>query len=123
MTEMLIEMSLRLPAVRYRQSRMAAPDVRALYLPDAAAAGPADAFIDGHEFCHLHPPPEGGAHLTLPDAVRDRALELGWAESHATVKAGAMPKSLVLVYAPRNTEELQSVLTLVRVSCQFAKGL
>jgi Family of unknown function (DUF5519) len=116
-------MSLRLPNVRSKQSRMASPEVRALYLPDRAAGGPPDAFIDGHEFCHLHPLPEGAAHLTLPDPLRDQVVELGWAEVHPAAQAGVMPETLVMVYAPRDTEELKTVMTLVWASCRFAKGL
>src|SRR5688500_7506416 len=51
---------LRLPHVKWRESRMASPQSRALWLPDAFAGGPSEAFIDAHEFCHLHPPPQGG---------------------------------------------------------------
>src|SRR5262245_53967524 len=63
----LVERSLRLPDVKSRESRMALPGSWALWLPDALAGGPPEAFIDGHEFCHLHPPPESGIHLTLPE--------------------------------------------------------
>jgi len=122
-TARLIESSLRLPNVRRRQSRMASPEVLALALPDCEACGPPESFIDGHEFCHLHPLPEGGVHLTLPDPLRDQVVELGWAEAHPAVKAGIMPMTLVMVYAPRDDGELRIVLHLVSESCQFAKGL
>ena len=55
----LIERSLQLADVRSKQSRMASPKSRALCLPDRCASGPREAFIDDHEFCHLHPLPEG----------------------------------------------------------------
>ena len=58
--EKLIERSLSLGDVRSKQSRMASPNCRALWLRDRWAGGPRDAFIDGHEFCHLQPLPEGG---------------------------------------------------------------
>src|SRR5882724_2319163 len=64
--EELIERCLELPFVRSQQSRMASPESRALALPDRLAGGPPDSFIDAHEFCHLHPLPEGSIHLTLP---------------------------------------------------------
>ena len=38
---------------------MASPEQCPLYLADEFAGGPPEAFIDGHEFCHLHPLPEG----------------------------------------------------------------
>lgn len=121
--EKLIEGSLSLADVRSKQSRMASPKSRALCLPDRCAGGPQDAFIDDHEFCHLHPLPEGSIHLTLPNPLRDQMVELGWAEQHPVARAGAMPKTLVLVYAPRDRAELAIALHLIWSSCQFARGL
>src|SRR5689334_9064033 len=79
----LAERCLSLPFVRSGESRMAAPGSRALSLPDICCAGPPEAFIDNHEFCHLHPPPESCLHLTLPEDLRNLAVRLGWAELHA----------------------------------------
>ena len=120
--EELIERSLRLPHVKSRESRMASQRTRALWLPDTFAVGPPEAFIDGHEFCHLHPPPEGGIHLTLPEGTRSLAVGMGWAEPHPVARLGAMPASLVMVYAPRNCEELAVALRLVQNSYDFARG-
>jgi hypothetical protein len=119
----LIQRSLALPCVSSRQSRMANPNCLALFLPDTCAAGPPDAFIDGHEFCHLHPWPESSIHLTLPRDWRKLALEFGWAEPHLVTRIGCMPQTLVLVYAPRSLAELPAVLCLVRQSYEFARGL
>ncbi len=119
----LIELSLSLPDVRSKQSRMASPKSRALWLPDKCSGGPASAFIDDHEFCHLHPLPEGSIHLTLPSPLRDRIVQLGWAEQHPLVRAGVMPETLVMVYAPRDREELAISLNLIWCSCQFARGI
>ena len=55
--EELVDRSLSLPYVRAKQSRMASPHSLALSLPDRFATGPPDAFIDSHEFGHLHPLP------------------------------------------------------------------
>src|SRR5436309_1825727 len=75
MIHRLWERATRLPYVRARQSRMALPTAKALYIPDADARGPREAFIDGREFCHLHAAPEGSIHLTLPPVVRLSAIE------------------------------------------------
>ena len=119
----LIERSLRMADVRSKQSRMASPKSRALCLPDRCASGPQEAFIDDHEFCHLHPLPEGSIHLTLPNPLRDQAVDLGWAEPHPVARVGVMPKTLVLVYAPRDPMELEIAFHLVWSSCQFARGV
>jgi hypothetical protein len=118
----LIQSSLSLENVRSQQSRMAAPQSVALYLPDRYAEGPDDAFIDGHEFCHLHPPPHGSLHLTLPNPLREYAIRLGWAEQHPVARAGIMPETLVLVFAPRDRQELAVVQYLVWSSFRYARG-
>jgi hypothetical protein len=100
---------------------MASPQSHALSLPDRYASGPPDAFIDAHEFCHLHPLPAGSIHLTLPYGIRRSAIEMNWAEPHPAVCMGVMPPALVMVYAPRNSKELDTVLKLIASSYQFAR--
>jgi hypothetical protein len=106
--------------VGVRESRMASPSTRALYLPDEFAEGPPEAFIDAHEFCHLHSLPEGTIHLALPEPVLSRAVALGWAERHPLAASGIF-KTLVMVYAPRNAGDLEVVLGLIQVSYGFAR--
>jgi hypothetical protein len=100
---------------------MASPRSCALSLSDQFALGPPEAFIDAHEFCHLHPMPEGGIHLTLPRILRDEVVRLGWGERHPIAEACILP-TLVTIYAPRNREELEAVLGFVMQSCAFAQG-
>jgi hypothetical protein len=101
---------------------MASPETQALYLPDELARGPEEAFIDSHEFCHMHASPQGSVHLTLPAPFRQLIVQLGWAEPHPMVRAGCQTDCLVMVYAPRNDEELMVVLDLIGVSRDFAAG-
>jgi hypothetical protein len=119
--EELLERSLAIPHVRQKQSRMASPRSSALYLPDEFAAGPPEAFIDEHEFCHLHPLPEGSVHLTLPLLLVEEVVRRGWAERHPIARAGILP-TLLTVYAPRDRKEMAAVLGLIEQSCQFAQG-
>jgi hypothetical protein len=90
-------------------------------LPDAHAAGPPEAFIDGHEFCHLHPLPEASIHLTLPKILRDEVVRLGWGERHPIAEAGILT-TLVTIYAPRDRPELGTVFGLIMQSCRFSQG-
>jgi hypothetical protein len=117
----LLALCLQLPAVRSRESRLAAADSRALWLDDSASAGPPEAFIDGREFCHLHAPPDGSIHLTLPPGDVDGVVARGWAERHPIHSLG-LHKTLVLVYAPRDAVELHTVSSLVAHSWRFAGG-
>jgi len=118
----LIARCLQLPLVLAKQSRMASPRSIALSLPDECASGPADAFIDGHEFCHLHPLPEGGIHLTLPHGFGEEVVRTGWAEPHPVASLGALP-SLYTLYAPRDHHELLIAVCVISQSCNFAQGL
>ncbi len=116
------ECALALPGVQARESRMASQDTLALYLDHEDARGPAEAFVDGLEFCYLHAMPEGGLHLTLPAEARQHGIETGWAEEHPSAAGGYLPKTLMLVYAPRDASELETVLEFVRLSYDFARG-
>jgi hypothetical protein len=101
---------------------MSFPCSLALCLKNDSAQGPPEAFIDNHEFCLLHSQPQAGVHLTLPREIRDRAIQLGWAEQHPGVRGGIVPQTLVMLYAPRDAVELCAVLKLIHVSLRFAKG-
>jgi hypothetical protein len=117
----LVELSSALPHVHVRQSRVASPDCRALWLHDSVASGPAEAFIDGHEFCHVYPLPEGYVHVTLPPSMVEGIVALGWAERHPLHRLGVM-NALVMVYAPRDACELSVVLGLIDCGRQFGMG-
>ena len=122
-TRRLAEQALQLPDVSERQSRLADPSVRAITIPDEFARGSREAFIDDHEFCHLHPPPRGSVLLTLPPEIRQESIEFGWAEPHPFAGQGFLPAGLTLAYAPRNDRELRVVFGLIEVSYRFARGL
>jgi len=117
----LFELCVCLPGVRSRQSRLATVQSRALFVSDEGACGPPEAFIDGREFCHLHGLPEGSVHLTLPPSVIESVAALGWAARHPARSLGLF-KNLVLVYGPRDSAELEIVVSLVEHSCRFARG-
>jgi len=121
--QMLADRCLAIRQTRQWESRMSPRDTVALCVPYELAHGPADAFIDDHEFCHIHPLPEGSLHLTLPDTLRQQAIENGWAELHPLARTGSLSPSLAMVYAPRNEQELEVVLKLVLASSRFARGV
>jgi hypothetical protein len=118
----LEERTIGLPGVTNRQSRLASAETRALCLSSNLARGPKDAFIDGFEFCHLHSPPSSSLHLTLPSPFREATIRLGWAEPHPASDAGYFLDTLVMVYAPRDTDELGIVLNFVEHAYQYASG-
>jgi len=108
--------------VRTGRSGISLPESRALHLDAGLAHGPAEAFMVGTEFGHLHGEADGSLHLMLPEAVAAEAIEKGWAELHPLARRGTAPPTLVMVYGPRNELELETVWRLIEASHRFARG-
>jgi Family of unknown function (DUF5519) len=112
-----------LPNVRAGRSEIAVPDARALHLGPTAHRGPARAFSpDGTEFAHLHGPADGSLHLNLPEAEAAAVISQRWGEFHPMVLWGQHPPVMVMVYGPRDQEELEIVWRIVQASYRFASG-
>jgi hypothetical protein len=111
-----------LEGIEERPSAISVPGARALWLEDGLAGGPREAFLIGNEFAHLHPSPDGSLHLMLPVPVAERVVELGWGEPHPVARMGLIPPTALMVYAPRDEEELDVVVALVEASYRFARG-
>ena len=117
----LLDECLNLPDVQYRESRMAPPGTLALSISDDIARGAPGAFIDQHEFCHLHALPDASIHLTLPEPFHRMVIESAWGERHP-LSGSALSPSLVMLYSPRDVEELETVLGLIVIGRSFATG-
>lgn len=111
-----------LPDVDEQLSRISVPGARALVLAEDVAPGPPEAFIIGREFAHIHPLPDGSLHMALPPDTARLAMEQGWAEPHPVARMGWIPPTIVMVYAPRDPDELKTVMALVQASHAFACG-
>jgi len=109
-----------LAGVDEAESDISVPGARALVLAAARPAPGDPAFLIGNEFAHFHPSPDFSLHLTLPEPSARRAIEAGWAQWHPFVDAGRLPPTLVMVFAPRNHEELETVWQLLQASHRFA---
>jgi hypothetical protein len=66
--------------------------------------------------------PDGSLHAALPPEVAEEAVEKGWAEQHPVARLGYIPENVVMVYAPRDEQELGIVLKLVEESRRYAAG-
>jgi uncharacterized protein YbjT (DUF2867 family) len=107
--------ALELRAVSRADSLVSVPGAIAFVLDEAAAGGPPEAFQVQREFAHLHPEEDGSLHMTLPPDLAAEAYEKGWAEPHPL-------SGTPLVYAPRDQDELEVVLRLLRASYEYAVG-
>jgi len=119
--EQLAERVFALPGVSEEPSRISVPGARALILKRGEPAGPPEAFLIEREFAHLHPAPDHSLHAMLPLEVAEEAIEAGWAESHPVALRGQIPRTAVMLYAPRDEAELEVIERLVRASHAFAR--
>ncbi|TMR25352.1 phospholipase [Nonomuraea turkmeniaca] len=129
--EELWQRMIGLDHIRTGASVVSLADTRALHMNPAHAAGPAMAPAKGPatmvarestEFAHLHGPLDGSLHLLLPERDAAEVVEKGWGEPHPVVRDGRHAPTLVMVYGPRDEDELETVWELVRRSHAFASG-
>lgn len=123
--EVLWSQMLTLSHIHPGRSTIALGDARALHLDRSVALGPTSAFAPdgGTEFAHLHGPGDGSLHVTLPPTLALAAIESGWAEFHPVVLAGWAPPTTVMIYGPRDLDEVAAVFNFVLLSHTFARGL
>jgi Family of unknown function (DUF5519) len=112
-----------LPGVVERPSGISVPGARALTLAPGEPMGPPEAFMVDREFAHLHPSPDHSLHAMLPPDVAQAAIDAGWAELHPVARAGLLPPTAVMLYAPRDEAELAVIERLVEASHRFARGV
>jgi hypothetical protein len=120
LAEELARRAFSLPGVVEEPSGISVPGARALVLAPGEPAGPPEAFLIGREFAHLHPSPDHSAHAMLPPEVVRAAVDAGWAEPHPVARMGLIPETAVMLYAPRDEDELAVSEMLLRASREFA---
>jgi hypothetical protein len=77
----------------------------------------------GREFAHIHPIPDGSLHAALPPEVAQEAIRKGWAEQHPVARMGYIPQNVVMIYAPRDSQEIEVVAGLVVDAYRYASGV
>jgi hypothetical protein len=110
-----------LEGVEVGPSLVSVPGARAFHLPESGQDA-REAFMVGREFAHLHPASDGSLHMVLPPDVVDQVIENGWAERHPLAGQHGLPANIVMVYGPRDEDELDVVAGLVRASHSLATG-
>ncbi|MEM6277866.1 MAG: hypothetical protein AAF733_00205 [Verrucomicrobiota bacterium] len=109
-----------LPNVKNEASLISVPGSRALVLTEGCRCHEG-AFMVGREFAHIHPKPDNGSmHLMLEAEDAATVVEKGWGEDHYFVTQGQFPYGLLLVFSPRNDEELEVILLIVKRSYEYA---
>jgi hypothetical protein len=120
--EQLAEFAFDLSDVKERPTQIAPPGSRALTLDAVHATPEREAFMVDLEFAHIHNPPIGSMHLTLPPALRDAAAAKGWVLRHPLAVRGMVSPDVVFAFAPRDAAELSAAQTLLRAAHAYATG-
>lgn len=116
----LHEWAFGLAGVRNEASGISVPGSRALVMHETCECNP-DAFMVGREFAHIHPHPDNGSlHVMLPADEAREVNACGWGEDHYLVTAGRWPAGLIMVFSPRDDDELTVVKQIVLRSYEYA---
>lgn len=110
-----------LSGVSSAQSAISVPGARGFMLPPHT--GPREAFLvpGAGEFAHLHPESDGSLHVALPPGLAADAIARGWAVAHPLAGVRLTP-GMVMVYGPRDRDELDIVTAIVSTSHAWATG-
>jgi hypothetical protein len=108
------------PNVREHDTMISVPALRALWLDEGVSAAHDDAFMPtpgSREFCHLHE--DGSFHAVVDTPIEDEILKKQWGVRHMYFDRGVKE---ILVYAPRNSDELVVAQRIITESYRYASG-
>lgn len=120
--EELVARGRTLPGVFVAPSMISLPGAQGFVLRRDAPTAPYDVFMNAREFAHVHQPSDGSLHMVMPPRLVRQVLERGWGEPHPVAEMGLIPPSTMMIYGPRDREELETVWTLLQASCAYARG-
>jgi len=126
MQEALSEAVQKLPdIVLWRETSFSIPPAVGWVLPESLRGGPENAYSLEGEFGHSHRPEDGSMHLRLPAVVSGIVFARGWGILHpfSAVVTGQKEVNYIMVYGPRDDDELEAIWTIVQASYAFARGL
>lgn len=118
----LMERFVRTPRTTHGPSLISVPGAVALFL-ECEGVCECPAFLRGTEFAHLHPPSDGSFHMVLSERDSDHVRERGWGEQHPWARSGRIQPTVLLIYAPRDEQEVDVVLSIVDASKANAQAM
>ncbi|KAL4975533.1 hypothetical protein BDW66DRAFT_137121 [Aspergillus desertorum] len=86
------------------------------------------------EICHVHGTSDHSVHVTLSPADCKRVIETGWGQrfplagssifrNNTFGRLGTLPTEYLFIYAPRDEEEIDTVMRIIRASVQYVTGV
>jgi hypothetical protein len=118
----LVERFLRTSETSHGPSLISVPGAVGLFL-ECDGAKECSAFLRGTEFAHVHPASDGSFHMVLSQRDSDHVIARGWGEQHPWARSGRIQPTVLLIYAPRDEQEIDVVLTIVGASKANAKAV
>ena len=74
----------------------------------------------GREFAHQHP--DGSLHASLPPDRAADAIAAGWAVAHPSAQFHERLRGFVMLFTPRNAEEMEVIFNLIVDGYNFIAG-
>lgn len=122
LSELLVQAVATMDAVRLGPSMRAPPGTIGFHLAPGHPRGDDRCFLLGQEFAHVHVEDDGSLHAILPEPLRSDAIAAGWAEPHPLAGQPTVSPDTVMLYAPRDRDEAEIIIDLLRQSLANAKG-
>jgi hypothetical protein len=117
----LIEDMVAWPDIEPNSLPAASPDLVSIRVAAEVPNDDLSVFIAGREFGRVHFGPPT-IYLALPLSCAHWTIVRGWAEPHYSSSFGLLPPSVMVVYTPRDEQELAVCRWLFRISYHFALG-
>lgn len=114
--------AFKLGNIEKKPSAISVPGAVAMCMENDHKCTSSNAFMVGNEFAHFHPHPDYRLHLSLPKKDAEFIIINEWGEWHPLIKKGYLPPNIIMMYAPRNEEELEVAKFILKRSYDFAKG-
>ena len=118
----LMTWAFSLDDIKKKSSAISVPGAIAMCLEDEHTCESCNAFMIGTEFAHFHPHPDYSMHLGLPKKDAEIIINRGWGEWHPLIERGFLPPNIIMMYAPRNENELEVAKFILGRSYDFAMG-
>ncbi|GAA6181599.1 hypothetical protein NBRC116594_30370 [Shimia sp. NS0008-38b] len=110
-----------LPGVDLGATRVSLPGAVGFQLSSDMFLARPEVIVGGREFAHLHP--DGSLHASLTPEIAQAAIEAGWAVAHPWAQQRDGWEGFVMIYTPKNKQELEVVYDLVKASYSFVSGV
>ena len=118
----LTDWAFELNHIQRKPSAISVPGAIAMCMEEDHTCDSCNAFMIGTEFAHFHPHPDYSMHLGLTKDDAEKVIEKGWGEWHPLIKRGILPPNIIMMYSPRNADELNVAKLILNRSYEYAKG-